>query len=81
MPSGLRERKKARMREQIVETTIALIRERGYDGTTVEEITRRIEITTPTFYNYFAGKEAVLGHYYTEHVREWPAVIGSPIRA
>jgi len=75
MTIGLRERKKARAKEQIVSKTIELIRERGYNGTTVEEISRQVEITTPTFYNYFAGKEAVLGHVYAEQTRAWSAVI------
>jgi len=75
MSPGLRERKKARAKEQIVATTIELTRERGFNGTTVEEISRQVEITTPTFYNYFAGKEAVLGHVYAEHMRAWSAVV------
>ena len=67
---GLRERKKARLRNQIAQTTHELILERGYDDTTVEEITRRVEISPPTFYNYFAGKDAVLGHIAVEqHAR------------
>ena len=75
MAIGLRELKKARVREQIVQTTIDLIREQGYDRTTVEEIARRVEITTPTFYNYFSSKEAVLGQVYAECVRSWAAAI------
>ncbi len=75
MAAGLRERKKARIRDQIVETTIDLIRERGYSATTVDEITRRVEITTPTFYNYFAGKEGVLGHYYVQHLGSWTTIV------
>jgi AcrR family transcriptional regulator len=60
---GLRERKKARLREQIGEVALALYRARGYEGTTVEEICKQVEISQPTFYNYFPSKEAIL----TEH--------------
>lgn len=60
---GLRERKKARLREQIAEVALALYRERGYEGTTVEEICRQVEISQPTFYKYFTSKEAILAEH------------------
>jgi AcrR family transcriptional regulator len=60
---GLRERKKARLREQIGEVALALYRERGYEGTTVEEICKQVEISQPTFYNYFPSKEAILAEH------------------
>ena len=75
MTAGLRELKKARVREQIVQTTIDLVRKRGYERTTVEEISGKVEITTPTFYNYFSSKEAVLGRVYAEAVRAWATTI------
>lgn len=60
---GLRERKKARLREQIEQVALSLYRERGYEGTTVEEICRQVEISQPTFYNYFTSKEAILAEH------------------
>jgi AcrR family transcriptional regulator len=60
---GLRERKKARLREQIGEVALGLYRERGYEGTTVEEICKQVEISQPTFYNYFPSKEAILAEH------------------
>lgn len=60
---GLRERKKARLREQIAEVGLTLYRERGYEGTTVEEICKQVEISQPTFYNYFPSKEAILAEH------------------
>ena len=65
-PTGLRELKKARTRNHIVEALIELINEDGYEAATVEQICVKTEITAPTFYNYFASKEAVLVHFYTE---------------
>jgi AcrR family transcriptional regulator len=62
-PPGLRERKKARLREQIISTALSLYRERGYEGTTVEEICRKVEISQPTFYNYFPSKESILAEH------------------
>lgn len=57
---GLRERKKARLRQQIIETSIKLFRKRGYDGTRIEDIVQTLEISQPTFFRYFPSKEAVL---------------------
>jgi AcrR family transcriptional regulator len=63
--SGLRERKKARLRQRIAETGLALYRELGHRDVTVEEICRRVEISQPTFYKYFASKEAILAEHAT----------------
>lgn len=60
---GLRERKKARLRAQIAETALALFRELGLEGTTVDEVCRRVEISQPTFYKYFPSKEAILAEH------------------
>jgi len=60
---GLRERKKARLREQIVRVALSLYRERGYEGTTVDEICKQVEISPPTFYAYFPSKESILAEH------------------
>jgi AcrR family transcriptional regulator len=60
---GLRERKKADLKRRIADTCLALIRERGYDATTIEEIVRRVDVSQPTFYKYFASKDAILREY------------------
>lgn len=57
---GLRERKKARLREQIIETAIRLFRRRGYEKTRVDDIVKILEISQPTFFRYFPSKDAVL---------------------
>lgn len=59
-PTSLRERKKADVRRRIAEAAIALVRERGYDATTIDEIVRRAEVSQPTFYAYYASKDAIL---------------------
>jgi AcrR family transcriptional regulator len=57
---GLRERKKVRLRQQIIETSIRLFRKRGYENTRVEDIVQILEISQPTFFRYFPSKDAVL---------------------
>ena len=57
---GLRERKKARLRQQIIDTSIRLFRKQGYENTRVEDIVQILEISQPTFFRYFPSKDAVL---------------------
>jgi AcrR family transcriptional regulator len=57
---GLRERKKARLRQQIIDTSIRLFRKHGYENTRVEDIVQLLEISQPTFFRYFPSKDAVL---------------------
>lgn len=57
---GLRERKKAKLRQQIIDTSIRLFRKHGYENTRVEDIVQILEISQPTFFRYFPSKDAVL---------------------
>jgi AcrR family transcriptional regulator len=57
---GLREAKKQRQRQEIVETALELFRERGYDQTRVSDVTERAGISDATFFNYFPSKDLVL---------------------
>jgi AcrR family transcriptional regulator len=57
---GLRERKKARLRQQIIDTSIRLFRKQGYENTRVDDIVKILEISEPTFFRYFPSKDAVL---------------------
>lgn len=57
---GLRERKKVRLRQQIIDTSIRLFRKRGYESTRIDDIVQILEISQPTFFRYFPSKDAVL---------------------
>jgi AcrR family transcriptional regulator len=57
---GLRERKKARLREDILKAAIKLFRKHGYENTRVDDIVQTLEISQPTFFRYFPSKDAVL---------------------
>lgn len=57
---GLRERKKAKLRQEIIETSVKLFRRRGYENTRVDDIVQILEISQPTFFRYFPTKDAVL---------------------
>jgi len=59
-PSSRRERKKRETRQRLLECAWHQFLEKGYDETTVEDITRAAEVAKGTFFNYFATKEAAL---------------------
>ncbi len=57
-----RERKKDETRRRIFDAAISLFRERGFEATTVDEITEKADVGRGTFFNYFPRKEAVFAY-------------------
>ncbi|MEU6771139.1 TetR family transcriptional regulator [Streptomyces sp. NPDC046759] len=57
---GLRERKKTKTREAIRAATYALVREQGYDATTIDQIAERAEVSPSTVFRYFPTKEDIV---------------------
>ncbi|MFC6090964.1 TetR/AcrR family transcriptional regulator [Saccharothrix lopnurensis] len=55
----LRQRKRQRAREQIVEAAFALFAERGFGEVTVADIAERAEVGRTTFFRYFGDKQEV----------------------
>ena len=57
---GLRERKKRKTREAIVDAAMSLFAEKGFDATTIADIADRAEIAPRTFFAYFPSKDDVV---------------------
>lgn len=81
MAVGLRERKKQRLRQTIVEAAVALFRERGFEETRVQDILERADISLGTFYNYFSGKDAVLDEFGGKLIASYVELAASELEA
>jgi AcrR family transcriptional regulator len=76
---GLRTRKKQKTRLAIQDAALDLFAEQGFEGTTVEEIASRAEVSTATFFRYFGTKgEVIFGGSGYEHDALEGSIIGRP---
>ncbi|PZM12112.1 TetR family transcriptional regulator [Rhizobium tubonense] len=57
---GRRERKRRQTRERIEQAAMALFLERGFDATTIEDITEAADVSKRSFFDYFPSKEDVV---------------------
>jgi TetR/AcrR family transcriptional regulator, cholesterol catabolism regulator len=64
-----RERKKDETRHRIFHAAIDLFRERGFEQTTVDDITEKADVAKGTFFNYFPRKDAVLAYLSEERLQ------------
>ena len=57
---SLRERKVAKKKEEILKSAASILAEKGYYGTTMEEIAARLLMTKGSIYYYFKDKQDLL---------------------
>ncbi|MGV1790362.1 TetR family transcriptional regulator [Rhizobium sp. A37_96] len=57
---GRRERKRRQTRERIESAALKLFLERGFDATTIEDITEAADVSKRSFFDYFPSKEEVV---------------------
>ncbi|MEU7145971.1 TetR family transcriptional regulator [Nocardia sp. NPDC046473] len=60
---GLRARKKARLREELITIALRLFEQQGFEETSVQQIADTAQVTRRTFHRYFPSKKyVVFGH-------------------
>lgn len=71
--------KKVETKEKIENAAIALFREKGFDRTTVQEITSAAHVAKGTFFNYFPTKDSIMHSLAKErltsvmkHIQQYP---------
>lgn len=57
------------VKAKILEMSVAVFREKGYDEATIDEITRRVGIAKGTFYNFYISKSEILLIWAAEKIR------------
>ena len=57
---GLRERKRLATRRAIQLAALRLVKDRGLDAVTIDDISHDADVSPRTFFNYFVSKEAAL---------------------
>jgi NADH dehydrogenase len=72
---GLRDEKKHEQRQAILDTTVALFREQGFEETRVRDVISPLRISQGTFYNHFPTKQSVLEAAALEHVERITALL------
>ena len=59
-PGTRRDRKKAKLRAELVEAAIALFKDNGFEKTRIEDIAAAVDVAVATVYNYFSTKQQIL---------------------
>ncbi|KHF42315.1 TetR family transcriptional regulator [Saccharomonospora viridis] len=49
----------AERRQQLLDVARSLFAEKGFDGTSIEEIANRANVSKPVVYEHFGGKEGI----------------------
>lgn len=74
---GLRSRKKIERRRCIETAAMELFEAKGFDGTTIDDIAAKADISPRTFFYYFATKEDVVLADYATRLERITEVLGA----
>ena len=76
LATNLRDRKKERTREALFDAAMVLFSERGFAGTTVDDLAAEAQVSRRTFFRYFPEKEAVVFPWDGERLTRFEAILG-----
>jgi AcrR family transcriptional regulator len=62
-PQGLRERKNVEVKRALYIAAMDLFRQKGFEETSVDEITQKAGFSRATFFNHFGAKRGILRYY------------------
>jgi AcrR family transcriptional regulator len=62
-----RDQKALEQREKLLETALTLFAERGFEGTTIKELSERAGVSMGLMYHYFKNKESLLEAIVSKH--------------
>jgi AcrR family transcriptional regulator len=71
----------AERREQLIEIARTLFAERGFEGTAIEEVAARAEVSKPIVYEHFGGKEGLYAVVVDREVRQLLSMMRSSLTA
>lgn len=63
--------KKIKKKEEIIQATLKLYMDKGYHRTSIHDITKKVGITTPTFYHYFSDKRELFTEVIDSVINDW----------
>jgi len=71
----------AERREQLIDISRGLFAERGFDGTSIEEIAARAGVSKPVVYEHFGGKEGLYAVVVDREVRSLLTMVQTALTA
>jgi TetR/AcrR family transcriptional regulator, cholesterol catabolism regulator len=74
-PLGRRERKRIATRDRILECAVALFASRGYDSTTMDDISECADVARATVFNYFARKDDIVSEWFLRRRTELAKIL------
>ncbi len=72
---GLREDKKEQTRDALIQAALALFQEKGFDATTIDDVTARAGVSRRTFFRYFNSKNELVSPFRAARLERFGATL------